>query len=123
MVHVEHSAVAVDPGLPVCQGEGGGTGQQQEKEQKMRVKEREDSFTGLPDDGQILQNILLTIFTKESRLRTVQCRKFSANTLCFYSIVVALVELVPFFGLLIRELGTVEVRGTAKAEKSQQKKN
>ena len=89
--------------------EGGGrvgTGQQQERDQKRTSeREREDSFTGLPDDGQILQNILLTIFTKESRLRTVQCRKFSANTLCFYSIVVALVELVPFFWFAYKRIG------------------
>lgn len=37
---------------------------------------------GLPNNGQILQNILLTIFTNEPRLSTYPTHKFSANALC-----------------------------------------
>lgn len=60
------------------------TGQQQEREgcREESKNKRTDSLL-LPNDGQILQNILLTIFTKITGSGQIFVSKFSANVLCF----------------------------------------
>ena len=55
---------------------------ERKREREKKTEERGQFSLVLPDDGQILQNILLTIFTKIPGLRTDLCQKFSANLPC-----------------------------------------
>lgn len=56
------------------------------EEDRLREREREREETAslvLPNDVEILQNSLLTIFTKNPGSRQICVRKFSANDVCF----------------------------------------